>query len=251
MTTTHKSDYENYDVAEQRQFDALASGWWDPQGPFKPLHDLNPARLTFVTERCSLRDATVLDVGCGGGILAEAMAKAGAQVTGIDVAGKVLAIARLHQHESAVEVDYHELTIEAWADAHPASADVVTCMEMIEHVPDPASVIRAIGTVLKPGGQCFLSTLNRTPAAFLLGIVGAEHIVRILPVGTHRYDRFVRPSELCDWLRRAALEVGEVCGIHYNPLSRTVKLGGSVTVNYLVHAFKSDAEQAHAREAAD
>ncbi|MEE4292827.1 MAG: bifunctional 2-polyprenyl-6-hydroxyphenol methylase/3-demethylubiquinol 3-O-methyltransferase UbiG [Xanthomonadales bacterium] len=233
-----KNAEQNIDHAEREKFDAIASGWWDPEGPFRPLHDLNPARLRFVSDRAELKDARAVDVGCGGGILAEGLAAKGAAVTGIDVAARVLATARLHLHESGHEIDYREITVEELAREQPESFDVLTCMEMLEHVPDPASVIDATARLLKPGGHGFYSTLNRTPLAFALGIVGAEHIARLLPRGTHRYDRFIRPSELSRWLRAAGLVVKDISGLHYNPLSRSVRLGGNVQVNYLVHAFK-------------
>lgn len=228
----------NIDPSEREKFDTIASGWWDPQGPFRPLHDLNPARLKFVADRAELNGARAIDVGCGGGILAESLADRGAKVTGIDVAPRVLATARLHLHESGHDVEYREVTVEAMAGEAPGGFDVLTCMEMLEHVPDPGSVIDATARLLKPGGHAFYSTLNRTPLAFALGIVGAEHVLRLLPRGTHRYDRFIRPSELSAWLRRAGLEVRDITGLHYNPLTRSVMLGGSVAVNYLVHASK-------------
>lgn len=226
----------NIDHAEREKFDSVASGWWDPEGPFRPLHDLNPARLKFVKDRAELKDAKVVDVGCGGGILSEAMAEQGANVTGIDVAERVLAIAGLHLHESGLDVDYRRITVEDLAAEAPGEYDIVTCMEMLEHVPDPPSVIESVAALMKPGGHGFFSTLNRTPLAFALGIVGAEHIARLLPRGTHRYDRFIRPSELSAWLRAAGLVVRDITGLHYNPLTKSVKLGGNVAVNYLVHA---------------
>ncbi|MBT8049495.1 MAG: bifunctional 2-polyprenyl-6-hydroxyphenol methylase/3-demethylubiquinol 3-O-methyltransferase UbiG [Xanthomonadales bacterium] len=229
---------QNIDNTERDKFDAIASGWWDPEGPFRPLHELNPARLKFVAERAGLADALVLDVGCGGGILAESLARKGALVTAIDVAPRVLATAKLHLHESGLDVNYQEITVEDQAKASPEAFDVVTCMEMLEHVPDPASIIRSIHDLLKPGGHGFFSTLNRTPLAFALGIVGAEHIARLLPRGTHRYDRFIRPSELSAWLREAGMVVRDIVGLHYNPVTRSVMLGGNVKVNYLVHASK-------------
>lgn len=228
----------NIDSSEQNKFDAIASGWWDPEGPFRPLHELNPARLRFISDRCTLDGAEVLDVGCGGGILAESMARQGARVTGIDVAPRVLATAKLHLHESGLEIDYREQTVEALHGESPGAFDVVTCMEMLEHVPDPASIVAAIGGLLKPGGNAFLSTLNRTPLAFALGIVGAEHIARLLPRGTHRYDRFIRPSELGAWARHAGLQVRDITGLQYNPVTRSVRLGGNVLVNYLMHLRK-------------
>jgi 2-polyprenyl-6-hydroxyphenyl methylase/3-demethylubiquinone-9 3-methyltransferase len=231
---------QNFDPREQEKFDEIASGWWDPDGAFRPLHDLDPARLRFITERCALSGASVVDVGCGGGILSESLAREGALVKGIDVAPKVLAIARLHLHESGLDIDYEQMTVEELASEMPGQFDVVTCMEMLEHVPDPASIIASVQALLKPGGQGFFSTLNRTPRAFALGIVAAEHIARLLPRGTHRYDRFIRPSELCQWLRESGLEVLDISGLHYNPLTRSVLLGGNVKVNYLVHAVKPE-----------
>jgi len=231
---------QNIDNTERDKFDAIASGWWDPEGPFRPLHELNPARLKFIADRAELSGAEVLDVGCGGGILAESMARQGGRVTGIDVASRVLATARLHLHESGLAVDYQEKLVEDKAQESPGAFDVVTCMEMLEHVPDPASIIQSIAGLLKPGGNAFFSTLNRTPLAFALGIVGAEHIARLLPRGTHRYDRFIRPSELSSWLRDAGLEVRDILGLHYNPVTRSVMLGGNVQVNYLVHASKPE-----------
>jgi 2-polyprenyl-6-hydroxyphenyl methylase/3-demethylubiquinone-9 3-methyltransferase len=229
---------QNVDRTEQDKFDAVASGWWDPEGPFRPLHDLNPTRLKFIAERAAVDGASVLDVGCGGGILAEALARRGGRVTGIDVAPRTLAIAKLHLCESGLQVDYREVTVEELALESPAAFDIVTCMEMLEHVPDPASIVKGVCDLLKPGGQAFFSTLNRTPLAFLLGIVGAEHIARLLPRGTHRYDRFIRPSELSAWIRAAGLQLRDIAGLHYNPVTRSVMLGGNVQVNYLVHAVK-------------
>jgi 2-polyprenyl-6-hydroxyphenyl methylase/3-demethylubiquinone-9 3-methyltransferase len=229
---------ENIDGTERDKFDAIASGWWDPEGPFRPLHELNPARLKFVADRADLSGAKVADVGCGGGILAESLARKGATVTGIDVAPRVLATARLHLHESELDVDYREITVEEFAAEEAGAFDVVTCMEMLEHVPEPASIIRSVQQLLKPGGHAFFSTLNRTPLAFALGIVGAEHIARLLPRGTHRYDRFIRPSELGSWARDAGMQVEDIVGLHYNPITRSVMLGGNVRVNYLLHAVK-------------
>lgn len=233
-----QQEQQNLDPHEQEKFDQVASSWWDPEGPFRPLHDLNPARMKFVKERAEVSGARVLDLGCGGGILSESLARAGAEVTGIDIAPKVLSIARLHLHESGLEVDYEQKTAEQIAQEMPGQFDIVTCMEMLEHVPDPESIIESIQMLLKPGGHVFLSTLNRTPLSFALGIVGAEHIARLLPRGTHRYDRFIRPSELCRLLRRSGLETGDIMGLHYNPLTRSVRLGGNVKVNYLVSARK-------------
>jgi 2-polyprenyl-6-hydroxyphenyl methylase/3-demethylubiquinone-9 3-methyltransferase len=228
----------NIDRTEQDKFDAVASGWWDPEGPFRPLHELNPARLKFIADRAEIADQRVADVGCGGGILAESLARKGGRVTGIDVAPRVLATARLHLHESGLDIDYRQLTVEELAQESPQAFDVVTCMEMLEHVPEPLSIVRSIHALLKPGGHAFFSTLNRTPRAFLLGIVGAEYIAQLLPRGTHRYDRFIRPSELSAWIREAGLQLRDVAGLHYNPVTRSVMLGGDVQVNYLVHAIR-------------
>jgi 2-polyprenyl-6-hydroxyphenyl methylase/3-demethylubiquinone-9 3-methyltransferase len=226
----------NLDPEERRKFDDIATGWWDPNGAFKPLHELNPARLAYVQSRCSLAGNKVLDVGCGGGILAEAMAQKGAEVTGIDVAGKALAVARLHLLESGQTVNYLEATVEQHAESSTELYDVISCMEMLEHVPDPASVISAIATLVKPGGHVFISTINRNLMAFGMAIVGAEYVARLLPKGTHRYDRFIRPSELSAWLRAAGLHTRDIRGLHYDPLGGSVKLGGHVKVNYLLHA---------------
>ena len=231
---------KNFDPAEQQKFDRIAATWWDPDGESRPLHDLNPARLAYISERVELKDATVIDVGCGGGILSESLAGQGANVTGIDVAAKALSVAKLHLHESACKVDYQEVTAESWAEEHPASAGVVTCMEMLEHVPDPASVVAACAKMLVTGGHLFMSTLNRNAVSFAVAILGGEHITRIIPRGTHRYDRFIKPSELCQWLRTSGMKVEEITGIHYNPLERTARTGGHVRVNYLIHAIKTD-----------
>ena len=230
----------NIDPAEKARFDELAASWWDPEGESRPLHELNPVRMRFIMERSKLKDARVVDIGCGGGILTEALATQGAIATGIDIATRALDVARLHLEESGVEAVYQESTAEDYSSSQAGSCDIVTCMELLEHVPDPASVILSCARLLKVGGHCFLSTLNRTPAAFAMAIVGAEHVMRLIPRGTHRYDRFIRPSEMSSWLRMAGLEVREICGLHYNPLTATARLGGGVQVNYLVHAVKQD-----------
>ena len=230
----------NLDPLEQSKFDQLADDWWDPDGLARPLHDLNPARLKYVADRCSLPGSTVLDVGCGGGILAESMASCGARVTGIDIAPKVLAVAQSHLSVSGLDVEYREATVEAFADESPAAFDVITCMELLEHVPDPESVVNAAARTVKPGGSVFFSTLNRTPLAFVLGIVGAEHIMRLLPRGTHRYDRFIRPSELASSVRGTGMSVMDICGLKYDPISRVARLGGTVSINYLLHAKSAE-----------
>jgi len=229
----------NVDLAEQQKFDRIAASWWDPDGESRPLHDLNPARLAYITERVELKEKKVIDVGCGGGILSESMAGQGAIVTGIDIASKALAVARLHLYESGCQVDYQQVTAERWAEQNPSSADCVTCMEMLEHVPDPASVVAACAAMLVTGGHLFMSTLNRNALSFAVAIVGGEHITRIIPKGTHQYDRFIKPSELCQWLRASGMKVEEITGIHYNPLERTARTGGHVNVNYLIHATKA------------
>ena len=228
----------NFSQAELDKFDELAQRWWDPNGPQKALHALNPARLGYVAERVQLRDAAVLDVGCGGGLLSEALAQAGAKVTAIDLAPNLLKVARLHGLESGIKVDYREMPVEALAEEVQASFDAVTCMEMLEHVPDPASVIAACARLLKPGGQLFLSTLNRTPAAFALAIVGAEYVARVLPKGTHQYRDFIKPSELAKWLRAAGLELGDVSGLMYEPWRNSARIVSRTDINYLACARK-------------
>jgi len=228
----------NADAGELAKFNRMAARWWDPDGESRPLHDINPARLGYITQRMELRGARVLDVGCGGGLLAEAMARAGARVTAIDLGSDVIEVARLHLLESKLEVDYRECSAEALAASEPESFDAVCCMEMLEHVPDPAAVIEACAGLLRPGGQLFLSTLNRTPQAFAVAIVGAEYLARLLPRGTHRYATFIRPAELAAWLRAAGLQPQDVSGLRYNPLLRRARVGGSPAVNYLAHASK-------------
>jgi 2-polyprenyl-6-hydroxyphenyl methylase/3-demethylubiquinone-9 3-methyltransferase len=230
----------NFDPAEQQKFDRIAASWWDPDGESRPLHDLNPARLAYITDRVDLSGANAVDVGCGGGILSESLAEKGAVVTGIDIAEKALSVAKLHLHESGCKVNYQHTTAESWAQEHTDSADIVTCMEMLEHVPDPASVVAACAKLLVADGHLFMSTLNRNAASFVVAILGGEHITRIIPKGTHQYDRFIKPSELCQWLRASGMKVEDICGIHYNPLERTARTGGHVRVNYLIHATKSD-----------
>ena len=228
----------NVDRAETGKFDKLAARWWDTDGESGPLHDLNPTRLNYVAERVVLSGARVLDVGCGGGILSEALAAAGSNVMGIDLAPRVLDVARLHLHESGQHVDYREISVEALAQELPASFDAITCMEMLEHVPDPGSVIDACAALLRPGGRLFLSTLNRTPLAFGAAIVGAEYALNLLPRGTHHYAQFIRPSELAAALRSAGLELEDLSGLAYNPLSRLAWIVQSTQINYLVCARK-------------
>ncbi len=232
---------QNVDPAEIAKFEALAERWWDPTSEFKPLHDINPLRLQFIDERASLKGKTVLDVGCGGGILSEGMAALGAKVTGIDLGRTPLAVARLHLKESGQQVEYLEMAAEALAQERPGSFDVVTCLEMLEHVPDPASTIRACAQLVKPGGKVFFSTINRTPKAYAFAIVGAEYLLRLLPRGTHDYMKFIRPSELERWSRAAGLSIRELIGMHYNPLLKRYWLAPGVDVNYLAFAVRLDA----------
>ena len=224
----------NVDQAELRKFSDLAARWWDPQGPMRPLHDINPVRLAWIERLAPLAGQRVLDVGCGGGVLAEAMAQHGATVTGIDLAGKPLRVAQLHALESGARVEYRESSAEALAAELPAAFDVVTCMEMLEHVPDPASVVVACATLVKPGGAAFFSTINRNFKSFALAIVGAEYVLNLLPRGTHEYAKFIRPSELIAHARAAGLELSDMTGMQYNPFSKTATLGPDTDVNYLV-----------------
>lgn len=225
----------NVDPEEIAKFDALAARWWDPDGEFRPLHEINPLRLDWIRERASLEGKTVLDIGCGGGILAESMDRCGATVTGIDLAEGPLAVARLHQAESGTSVEYRHAGAEAFAAEHPERYDVVTCLELLEHVPDPDAVVAACAALVRPGGDVFFSTINRNPKSFLFAIVGAEYLLRLLPAGTHQYEKFIRPSELEAAGRAAGLELEDIIGLHYNPLTREYSLGANVDVNYLMH----------------
>ncbi len=231
MTTTT----DNVDLAELAKFNALASRWWDPEGEFRPLHEINPLRLDWIRQHVKLAGCRALDIGCGGGILAESMSSSNATVTAIDMAEGPLAVARLHQMESGVEVDYRETTAEAIAAEEPGEYDLVTCLEMLEHVPDPAAVVRSCAELVKPGGHVFFSTINRNPKSFLFAIVGAEYVLRLLPKGTHEYEKFIRPSELEDWARAAGLELQASIGMHYNPLTKEYSLGPNLDVNYLMY----------------
>ncbi|QDH70420.1 bifunctional 2-polyprenyl-6-hydroxyphenol methylase/3-demethylubiquinol 3-O-methyltransferase UbiG [Marilutibacter alkalisoli] len=231
-------DNTNFSQAELDKFGALAQRWWDPQGPQKALHALNPARLGYVTGRVPLQGARALDVGCGGGLLSEALAGEGAEVTAIDLAPELVKVARLHRLETGVSVDYRLQSVESLAAEMPGRFDAVTCMEMLEHVPDPAAIVRACATLLKPGGRLFLSTLNRTPAAFALAIVGAEYVARVLPKGTHHYRDFIRPSELAAWLRAAGLQLEDVSGLMYEPWRNAARVIERTDINYLACALK-------------
>jgi len=229
----------NVDRAEIAKFEALASRWWDPNSEFKPLHDINPLRLNWIDGKTKLAGKKVIDVGCGGGILAESMARRGALVTGIDMGEAPLSVARLHGLESGVSVEYLQSTAEDMAAQRAGHYDAVTCMEMLEHVPDPGAVIAACAQLVKPGGNVFFSTINRNPKSWLFAIVGAEHILRLLPKGTHEYAKFIRPSELGGWCRDARLEVQEITGMHFNPLTGHYWLGPGVDVNYLAHTVRA------------
>lgn len=225
----------NADPQELAKFSELAHRWWDPDSEFRPLHQINPLRLDWIDRLAQLRGKRVVDVGCGGGILADSMARRGAEVLGIDLAGKPLKVAQLHALEAGTpSIDYREIAAEALAAERPAAFDVVTCMEMLEHVPVPASIVQSCATLVKPGGWVFFSTLNRNAKAFLFAIVGAEHVLELLPKGTHEYARFIKPSELARWCRDAGLDLVETRGMGYNPLTQRYRLSGDTSVNYLV-----------------
>jgi len=230
---------DNVDPAEVAKFDAVASRWWDPDGEFRPLHEINPLRLDWIRQHINLSGLKIVDIGCGGGILAESMAIAKANVTGIDMAEGPLAVARLHQHESGIEVDYRQSTAEELAANETEMYDVVTCLEMLEHVPDPSQVIKSCAELVKPGGHVFLSTINRNPKSFAFAIVGAEYLLKLLPAGTHEYGKFIRPSELETWARNAGLSHKDSIGMHYNPLTKEYSLGEKLDVNYLMY-FQRD-----------
>jgi len=225
----------NADPAELAKFEALAQSWWDPKGPSKPLHELNPLRLQYVQRLADLAHKEVLDVGCGGGILSEAMARVGAKVLGIDLGQAVLDVAELHALEAKVPVAYRAVAAEDLASERPGAFDVVTCMEMLEHVPDPGATLGALARLVRPGGDVIVSTLNRNARAFAVAIVGAEYIARVLPRGTHEYKKFIRPSELARWGREVGLELKDLTGISYNPLTRAFRLSSDTSVNYLAH----------------
>ncbi len=229
----------NVDPNEIRKFEELASRWWDKHSEFKPLHDINPLRANWIDNIAPVAEKKVLDVGCGGGILSESLAQRGAEVTGIDMGDAPLGVAKLHQLESGLSINYQKSTAEDFAKNHENAFDIVTCLEMLEHVPDPSSVINACAKMVKPGGAVFFSTINRNPKAFLLAIVGAEYVLRMLPRGTHEYGKFIRPSELANWSREADLQVNQMTGLLYNPLTKTYKLSPSdVDVNYMISTQK-------------
>ncbi|KYP95455.1 3-demethylubiquinone-9 3-methyltransferase [Sodalis-like endosymbiont of Proechinophthirus fluctus] len=227
---------ENVDPDEIAKFDAIASRWWDLDSEFKPLHRINPLRLDYILEHADgLFGKNVLDVGCGGGILAESMAREGAKVTGLDMGAEPLAIARLHALEGGLALDYRQETVEAHAEAYPGAYDVVTCMEMLEHVPDPASIVHSCARLVKPGGEVFFSTLNRNPKAWLIAIAGAEYVLRMVPRGTHDINKFIKPAELLGWVDDTPLREQHIIGLHYNPLRDRFYLGSNVDVNYMLH----------------
>lgn len=229
----------NVDAAEVAKFERMANRWWDPQGDAKPLHQINPLRANYIDLKAQVAEKKLLDVGCGGGLLSEAMAQRGAQVTAIDMASESLTVAKSHARESGLDIDYRHTTAEALADEAPGQFEVVTCLEMIEHVPDPGSTLKACSRLLADGGDLFISTINRTPKAYALAIVGAEYVLRWLPKGTHDYDKFIRPSELAAWARQYDLEVHDLCGITYNPLSQQFKMHPrDVDINYIMHLRK-------------
>ena len=228
----------NADPAELEKFGELAHRWWDPNSEFKPLHDINPLRLDWIDQAIGLAGKRILDVGCGGGLLSEGMAVRGATVTGIDLSEKPLGVARLHLLESGQSVDYRKISVEQLADEMPGAFDAVTCLEMLEHVPNPSSVVTACARLVKPGGQVFLSTLNRNPKSYLLAVIGAEYLLRLLPKGTHDYAKFIKPSELARWAKMANLEPDEVVGMSYNPLTQQYSLGRDSSVNYLMRATR-------------
>lgn len=239
MTETILHNNHNTDPAEIAKFDSLASRWWDPNSEFKPLHDINPLRLDYIDQFCGgLEGKKVIDIGCGGGILAESMAARGAQVTGIDMGEAPLSVAKLHGLESGITVDYERITAEAMAEQQAGEYEVVTCMEMLEHVPDPASTIAACAKLVKPGGAVFLSTINRNPKSYLFAIIGAEYVLRLLPKGTHDFSKFIRPSELEHWTRKANLIMNNLTGMSYNPLTKEYTLGRDLSVNYLAFCSK-------------
>jgi 2-polyprenyl-6-hydroxyphenyl methylase/3-demethylubiquinone-9 3-methyltransferase len=228
----------NVDTEELNKFSELAHKWWDKTSEFKPLHDINPLRLNYIDTAVSLKGKTVLDVGCGGGILSESMAQKGAQVTGIDLGEKALKVAQLHSLESGVVVDYQLIAVEELAEKQPSSFDVVTSLEMLEHVPNPASVVAACAKLVKPGGHVFFSTINRNPKSYLFAVVGAEYVLNMLPRGTHDYAKFIKPSELANWVRAAGLSLNDQIGMSYNPIAQHYRLGDDVSVNYLMHTIK-------------
>ena len=231
-------DYVNSDQAELNKFSELAHKWWDKTSEFKPLHDINPLRLHYIDKAISLKGKTILDVGCGGGILSESMAECGAKVSGIDLGEKALKVAQLHSLDSGVAVDYQLIAVEQLAEQKPASFDVVTCLEMLEHVPNPASIVAACAKLVKPGGHVFFSTINRNPKSYIFAVIGAEYVLNMLPRGTHDYAKFIKPSELASFMRSTGLSLVGQIGMSYNPITKHYWLDSDVSVNYMMHAVK-------------
>lgn len=239
MTTdTHTHLHHNVDTSEIDKFNAVAHRWWDLEGEFKPLHQINPLRVNYINEKVDLVDRVVVDIGCGGGILSEALAHRGAKTTGIDMGALPLEVAKNHAIESHLEIEYHQSTAEAFAQQHPESFEVVTCLEMLEHVPDPHSIIQACATLCKPGGHLFFSTINRNPKSYVMAILGAEYLLNLVPKGTHDYGKLIKPSELAEWIRHAGLELIELKGLVMNPLTGQFKLSKDVDVNYFAYCRK-------------
>ncbi|NKB61092.1 MAG: bifunctional 2-polyprenyl-6-hydroxyphenol methylase/3-demethylubiquinol 3-O-methyltransferase UbiG [Gammaproteobacteria bacterium] len=241
-SNAHPNSQANVDPSEINKFSELASRWWDKESEFKPLHQINPMRLNYINEHSPLNGKRVLDVGCGGGILSESMAQQGAIVTGIDMGEAPLSVARLHALESEVDVTYRKITAEALVQELSGDEkdqwDIVTCLEMLEHVPDPSSVVDACSKLVKPGGSVYFSTINRNPKSFLLAVIGAEYILNLLPKGTHQYEKFIKPSELGNWCEESELSLDAMTGMHYNPLTQVYRSGDGVDVNYLMHTLK-------------
>ena len=229
----------NADPVELEKFSKLAHRWWDPAGEFRPLHEINPLRLDWIAQHARLEGAAVLDVGCGGGILAEAMARRGAKVTGIDLSEKALKVAQLHLLESRLEVQYESVSVEDYGATHAGKFDVITCMELLEHVPEPAAMVAACARLVRPGGQVFFSTINRNPKSYLFAVIGAEYVLKLLPKGTHDYLRFIKPSELSRWCREAGLRIDELIGMSYNPITKRYRLGRDCDVNYLLRTTRN------------
>ena len=239
MSNSEKTSNQNVDPNEVAKFEKLASRWWDRNSEFKPLHDINPLRANWIDKYAPVAEQEILDVGCGGGILCEALAQRGAKVTGIDMGEAPLAVGNLHKLESGVEVDYQKSTAEDFAQTHSEAFDTVTCLEMLEHVPDPSSVVAACAAMTKPGGTVFFSTINRNPKSYLFAVIGVEYVLRMLPKGTHEYGKFIRPAELGLWIREAGLEIDQMTGLTYNPLTKTYRLNeADVSVNYMICARK-------------
>ncbi len=229
---------KNIDPVEVEKFEALASRWWDKDSEFKPLHDINPLRIRYIAERCELQDKEIIDIGCGGGILTEGLAQQGARMTGIDAGEAPINVAKLHILESGLDIQYTQSLAEEWSDNKVNHYDAITCLEMLEHVPDPGSVIKACAKMAKPGANLFFSTINRNPKSYLFMVIGAEQVLKLLPKGTHDYKKFIRPSELARWIREAGLLLKDTRGMTYNPITQNYKMGNDIDVNYIVHAVK-------------